>query len=549
MMKSIKTIILIIPVLLLLACQEEFELTETPPTTEDGTISESTEGTAGPNYVVFTNTSEGFMKKWDFGNGTTDEGDEVTAYYPFAGEYTVTLTVFTKGGSVTTTQIVNIDETDPEICNVEVLQLLTGGCGVAEGKTWVIDKDRAGHFGLGPVSSFGPDWYQAGANEKEGGGMYDDEYTFYLNQSVAEVETNGNVFINGGQQSNFPGATAAVGDYIAPYTAPKDMNYAVTTDGEGNQFLSLTKGGFMGYATGVSTYQIMSINENEMFLRFTDQVNGEFAWYLRLIRKGYAPVVADFSFTVDGGEVTFTNASQNATTYEWDFDDGSTSTEQSPVHTYGGDGIYKVKLTASAPGESKSVTKEVTIALEAITVLTEELLTGGGSKAWKLKPAANAFGIGPNKGSPEWFPGWGVDISADRPCLFNDQFIFSTGNVYAYDAVGDIFGEGYMGVSDGCQDEANLTGDAAPWASGTHTFAFTAATDTDPATIAVTGTGAFIVLPKAYNGGEYASAPPDTDATVTYEVLSYNKVGSDEELALTISVGGGYWSYVLIPAE
>jgi hypothetical protein len=63
----------------------------------------------------------------------------------------------------------------------------------------------------------------------------------------------------------------------------------------------------------------------------------------------------------------------------------------------------------------------------------------------------------------------------------------------------------------------------------------------------VTGTGAFIVLPKAYNGGEYTAGPPTTNGSVKYEVLSYVKNGATETLSLTIEVSTGvFWNYVLI---
>ena len=46
------------------------------------------------------------------------------------------------------------------------------------------------------------------------------------------------------------------------------------------------------------------------------------------------PVIANFTFTVDGDTVTFLNASEQATAFLWDFGDGSTSTETNPIKTY-----------------------------------------------------------------------------------------------------------------------------------------------------------------------------------------------------------------------
>ena len=63
---------------------------------------------------------------------------------------------------------------------------------------------------------------------------------------------------------------------------------------------------------------------------------------------------AGFSSSVSTTVVTFTNTSDNATSYSWDFGDGNSSTSMSPSHTYAGDGTYDVELTAT--NECGSVT-------------------------------------------------------------------------------------------------------------------------------------------------------------------------------------------------
>jgi len=50
---------------------------------------------------------------------------------------------------------------------------------------------------------------------------------------------------------------------------------------------------------------------------------------------------------IEFGEVTFRNYSLNATTYLWEFDDGTTSTEREPIHDYQELGTFTVRLTAS----------------------------------------------------------------------------------------------------------------------------------------------------------------------------------------------------------
>lgn len=63
------------------------------------------------------------------------------------------------------------------------------------------------------------------------------------------------------------------------------------------------------------------------------------------------PPVANFTFTPGFGvppqEISFINSSSNATSFNWSFDDGGTSTENSPRHVFTELGDYEVELTAT----------------------------------------------------------------------------------------------------------------------------------------------------------------------------------------------------------
>ncbi len=59
-----------------------------------------------------------------------------------------------------------------------------------------------------------------------------------------------------------------------------------------------------------------------------------------------ADFIADYT-CLNPTTVTFTDASQGADTYLWEFGDGNTSTSPSPVHTYAAQGTYAVKLTVT----------------------------------------------------------------------------------------------------------------------------------------------------------------------------------------------------------
>ncbi|MEY4937664.1 MAG: hypothetical protein RIS64_4023 [Bacteroidota bacterium] len=55
---------------------------------------------------------------------------------------------------------------------------------------------------------------------------------------------------------------------------------------------------------------------------------------------------AAFTYAISGNTVTFTNQSTQAITYIWNFGDNTSSTSQSPTHTYAAQGGYNVTLSA-----------------------------------------------------------------------------------------------------------------------------------------------------------------------------------------------------------
>ena len=80
--------------------------------------------------------------------------------------------------------------------------------------------------------------------------------------------------------------------------------------------------------------------------------------------------VADFSTNIEGSVVTFTNLSNDALDkeaggiigYEWDFGDGTTSSEKDPSYDYGKIGDFSISLTATDnDGVSTTYSETITI--------------------------------------------------------------------------------------------------------------------------------------------------------------------------------------------
>lgn len=68
-----------------------------------------------------------------------------------------------------------------------------------------------------------------------------------------------------------------------------------------------------------------------------------------------------WELTTDPGKVKFTNQSTNAISYEWYYDDGTSSTMANPTKTYNQNGTYIVTLKAFGSSGTNSVKDTVIV--------------------------------------------------------------------------------------------------------------------------------------------------------------------------------------------
>ncbi|MDR1757811.1 MAG: PKD domain-containing protein [Bacteroidales bacterium] len=85
-----------------------------------------------------------------------------------------------------------------------------------------------------------------------------------------------------------------------------------------------------------------------------------------------ADPVANFNIVSGNGgtapcAVSFENTSENATSFTWNFGDGSASSEKSPTHTYTSGGSYTVTLSAWNESSLKTATTSKSVSIKENT--------------------------------------------------------------------------------------------------------------------------------------------------------------------------------------
>lgn len=293
-----------------------------PPTQADAAFTYQASANSD-NVIEFTATNSSLAASWDFGNGSTGTGTNVSATYPFAGDYDVTLTVQNSGGTASSTQTITIAQDDPSFINNPLYTILTGG----SSKTWAVDSASAAHFGVGPdpIGAAGryPEWYAAAANEKAGADMYNDRYTFHLTGFGFDQVTGGGVYVNAAHAGDPPydDTTASpVADFIA--ALPDQLGETWTLTEGSDTTLTVTGNSMIGYWAGTRTYTVVSLEENELWLSFVDTKasNPGLTWYIRLVPEGFnsnpnPAVKPDLPLDFESVQPTWTTFEGNAYQY------------------------------------------------------------------------------------------------------------------------------------------------------------------------------------------------------------------------------------------
>ncbi len=132
-------------------------------------------------------------------------------------------------------------------------------------------------------------------------------------------------------------------------------------------------------------------------------------------------------------KVNFTNASNEATQYQWNFGDNTTtSAEKNPTHTYAVGGTYTVTLTSVGTNGNNSITKTISVT-DACSNDFYNKLTNCTFGEWTWSTDADAIKVLDANGTTVLFAG------AAASCQVDDIFKFNNNGNFEYNANGQTF--------------------------------------------------------------------------------------------------------------
>ncbi len=236
------------------------------------------------------------------------------------------------------------------------------------------------------------------------------------------------------------------------------------------------------------------------------------------------------------------NTTSGTFIHKWDLGNGTTAEGDEIEAYYGQKGDYTINLLAFNDGGFAEASKVLNVPEDdpdaCLVDPFMEFLTNCDSRGWFMLPEPGAYWVGPHDGSATWWENNQSDVD-QRPCAFNDEWIFSPDGIMIYDTKGDLWAEDYMGYNFECILDSQLNPGQEGWGSGTHAFSVIPG---NPTQLAVNGVGAFIGLPKAANGAEVTTP----QSSIVYDVINYEEQANRYFFELQIDMGAGFWRFKLI---
>lgn len=351
-----------------------------------------------PTHINFTNTSTAggggtiTSYSWSFGDGTQDTAKNPNHIYTLAGTFPVTLYVTNSFGCTGNTQIKNVQNavTITGGISVNFSNSLNSSC------TLPVTASFANTSTGPPVLSYL--WNFGDGSPTDNTPSPSHPYSVANNYVVKLAVTssqgcsdtlsqNVNITASGNLTDYTAPDTVCIGTSVtfknisSPFPNSSSWNY-----GDGSP-VDIARDGHHSYATpGIYAVQLTNTFSG---------CNGSITKNLYVVN----PPVTSFSGTNIANcqpplTSTFTNTSTGATSWYWDFGDGSSSTLQNPLpHTYTTSGIFNVTLTSSAGSGCSNAVQKVAYVKIQKPVVGFSNLPAYGCAPYTFTPAANIITV------------------------------------------------------------------------------------------------------------------------------------------------------------
>jgi len=143
-------------------------------------------------------------------------------------------------------------------------------------------------------------------------------------------------------------------------------------------------------------------------------------------------IVADFTSNVTGGkqnaQVQFTDLTNNASGWTWNFGDGGSSSSKNPVHQYTKFGTFTVSLTATSDTDSSVVTKTGYITITELMIADFSGVPTSGDK-----PLSVTF-TDASRNATSWYYNFGDGVGAWTQ---NPTHVYTTAGTYTVSLTAD----------------------------------------------------------------------------------------------------------------
>ena len=310
--------------------------------------------------IKFTNLSTEANKfEWDFGNGNTSTEKDPTFTFSGEGDFPVILTASDANGATgsTTIDVMVVEGPFQPIILEPGFEDNTLPEGGGDGRDSWRNNDLGGVIQItGSPVTFGDQGAKlpVPAGDRIG-----------YQEIVVEPDTNYDLsfwytMLSGSSDPSLIvsvlGVTQNGGTFttLAEVAAGTIASVTVTDDSEPDTYVQQK----LSFNSGINNSVAIFFTNGDVEARLDD-------FTIDVGAAGAVPPSVGFTSAqseTDYLEYTFTNSSVNAETYEWDFGDGNTSTEESPTHVYAVASTYVVTLTATnQAGLSNELSKSITI--------------------------------------------------------------------------------------------------------------------------------------------------------------------------------------------